>query len=175
MSGLPGAGKTTASEFFIAGAKPVIRMGEVTELQLIKKNLETGEANESSIRQGLREKYGDDIYAKKTFSKILKIKDTNALIIIEGIRSMAELRYFFTRLKKHILLYIDTDRELRHNRLKKRKKRPLKILEIALREKYEIDVLGVTKLKEHADYIVKNNSSKSNFFSRLENVLIDIN
>lgn len=171
LVGLPGSGKTTAAGFFKKHALPVIRMGEVTENLLKKEGKKISEKNEYGVRDDLRKKYGMDIYARLTLPLVCDAVQKNDIVVIEGMMSQSEKKYFETRFSKIKIIYIESLKETRFKRLGKRHLRPLNTDEAEKREDYEINKLGKLELKEEADTVILNDTTLEEFYGKLEEIL----
>lgn len=171
LTGLVGCGKTTASDFFHKKKIPVFRMGELTDFFLKKSDITQTPFSEKKARNQLRKIYGEEIYAKNTADKILK-KKQGKIIIIEGMKSCRELEYFKKKFIEIKVLFIESDKELRYQRLILRCKRPLMRSEAIERENEEINQFSLDKLKEIADFVVDNNGSIDEFDDKLNNILM---
>lgn len=171
LVGLPGAGKTTASQFFISRNIPVLRMGKLTDHFLKKEKLPITEANERSIRGKLRHDFGENYYAKSMLPQVKRKLVHTSLVIVEGVRSEAEMNYFKKNLTKIELIYLSTKKKFRIARLLKRQKRPMTYPEIIDRDRYEINTLKINKLKKYSDIIITNNLTVDNFNQKLKSLI----
>ena len=167
LAGLPGTGKSSAGRFFKRRGIPVVRMGNLTGATLKKRKLSEIEINEKQVRERLREEFGPDVYARRSLPLVFQSLKTSDLVIIEGMRSPAEWRFFNAHLDSPVIIFIETATSVRHRRLLKRRVRPLTIPEIESREEYEMKELKIEKLKKHSTVIV-NDDGQDIFFSRLE-------
>lgn len=165
ITGFSGSGKTTVAEFFQQVDIPVIRMGDVTERSLAQ----SGERQEEAVRRRLREQYGLSVYAERTLPYIALALSTSQDVVVEGVRSRQEWKYFQKNLKDLCLIYVQTEKEIRHRRLTKREIRPLSDTEIQIRDGWEQEI-QVEKLKNVADYVVENNSSRKELYKTLDRV-----
>ncbi len=170
LVGLPGCGKTTASIFFKEKNIPVVRMGDFTDEILKENNLSFTAKNEKKIREELRSKYGEDIYAKKTVEKILPLFSKSSLIVIDGMRSGVEYAYFKKHLPEVKLVFLEMEEKLRYQRLMQREDRPLNEMEARERDMSELNRLGLHTLRKSADFIVNNNGTKEDLFANLEDI-----
>ncbi len=157
LTGLPGCGKTTASDFFRKNKIPVFRMGDLTDQYLIRSGLPQTSDNEKKIRNDLRKLFGEDIYARETLELIGKNKVSKKIIVIEGMKSESELEYFKRKLREIYIIYIKSRKEIRYKRLSERKIRPFTKTQAALRDKEEIISYSLENLIKKADFIVDNN------------------
>jgi len=171
LIGLPGAGKTTASLFFAKKNIPVVSLGKLTLELLNQKKLETGEKNESIIRNQIRDELGKEAYVRLALPKIIKYLADHSLVVIEGVRSFEELDYLKTKIDIMKSVFIEADENLRYQRLEKRKVRPLTRKLAKERDLNERGTFGTERLKKVADFLIENKSDFISFYKNLENVL----
>lgn len=170
ITGLSGSGKTTAAGFFQRLGIPVVRMGDVTQRSLESKRLGRGEKQEETVRQALRARYGSAIYARRTLPYINRAAKTSRDVVVEGMRSRDELRYFEKTVGPVSLIYIQAETTIRRERLGKRPVRPLTADEIGMRDAWEQEI-GVERLKTVANYVVENNGTKEELYGKLHVIL----
>ncbi len=157
LTGLPGCGKTTASDFFRKNNIPVFRMGDLTDEYLAKSGFLQTSDNECKIRNDLRKRFGEAIYAIKTVCQIEKDEWEKKIIVIEGMKSEVEFEYFLNKLNDIRIIYIKSRKEIRYKRLLKRKIRSLTRIQAELRDKEEIIHYSIQNLIKKADFIINNN------------------
>jgi dephospho-CoA kinase len=168
--GLPGAGKTEASQFFDKKGLPVISFGKVINDYIDKNKLEQTIQVHKQARLDIRAKYGKEALAVLNKEKIETALNKNNLIIIDGIRSWEEYIYLKKELPK-IKLYILSlfaDKHTRYHRISKRAYRSK-----LFGEQRDIDELVDTNMGNtiaFADYLIKNNFSLEEFHDKLEDV-----
>ena len=170
LVGLPGAGKTDASDFFKEKSCPVIHFGKIINDYIDKKGLEHTEEVHKKTREELREKLGKEALAVLNLEKIEKAFGENQVIVIDGMRSWEEYLY----LKKHLLktrifiVNIYADKNVRYHRAANRVYR-----RNLFGEQRDINELIGTNMGPtiaFADFVVKNNFSKDDFSDKLETV-----
>jgi len=171
IAGLCGSGKTTAARIFRLQGIPVVRMGDATDRFLNSKSKKINETNERRARRELREKFGQDYYARESLPKIKKELAGRKLLALEGLRSEEERLVFSGEFVDCRLLYLESSRKLRIKRLVMRKNRPLKKEQIILRERYERESLGTHRLKKKADYLVKNDGRLESFHEKIRQII----
>lgn len=171
LVGLPGCGKTTASEFFQFRKIPVVRMGKLTDIELKNRKLPKTSGNEKKVRDGLRKRFGEDVYGRYTLSEIRSLPKKDALVVIEGMKSLIELRYIKRQIRNIKIIYIQAGKKVRFERLAKRKIRPLNPQEASVRDQDEIQHFGINELKKKADYNIRNDRSIDRFRSQLDIIL----
>ena len=129
------------------------------------------------IGNDLREKYGNEILAKKTLEKLQKEKNC----VIDGIRNIGEVK----ELRKNLefkLIGVDADLNLRHLRLVKRERESdpkdyEKFLEMDRRDRglnEEQSRQQVDKCLKLADYLIINNGTPEELIKKVEEILFEI-
>lgn len=168
--GLPGAGKTEASQFFDKKGLPVISFGKVINDYIDKNKLEQTTQVHKQVRLDIRAKYGKEALAVLNKEKIESELEKNNIIIIDGMRSWEEYIYLKKELPK-IKLYILSlfaDKHTRYHRISIRLYRSN-----LFGEQRDIDELVDTNMGNtiaFADYLIKNNFSLEEFHDKLEEV-----
>lgn len=171
LTGLPGCGKTTASDFFRKNNIQVFRMGDLTDEYLDKSGFLQTSDNEGKVRNDLRKRFGVAIYAIKTVEKIEKYEWKKKVIVIEGMKSGAELEYFKNKFNDIRIIYIKSRKEIRYKRLSKREIRPLTRIQAELRDNEEIINYSIENLIKKADFIINNNRGIEDLNNTLNTIL----
>lgn len=168
--GLPGAGKSEAASFFREKGLKVISFGEVINEYVEKHHLPHIESIHKEVRTKLREKYGMEALAILNEKKIKKILKKEMILVIDGLRSWEEYLYLKKKLKKVkiYLLAIYADKNIRWERLKKRHSRNKLYGEE--RDLDELIGINMAPTIAYADFLVKNNFSKEDYYDKLEEV-----
>jgi dephospho-CoA kinase len=120
LVGMPGAGKSLAIEALKSrkGAK-IVNMGDMVREQVAKAGLSITPENLGKMAEGLRKKRGPDVVAQLTAEKVAEVSKDSDLVIIDGLRSMAEVSFF--RARWHFpVLAIHSPPGTRHARMKAR-------------------------------------------------------
>jgi adenylate kinase len=168
--GLPGSGKTEAANFFKEKNLPVISFGSIINDYIDKNNLKHTNEVHHQIREKLRNEYGKAALAILNEKKIKKALQESMIVVIDGMRSWEEYLYLkekFSEIKIFILA-IYADKEIRYKRIKKRGYRNK-----LGGEERDIDEILQTNMGPtiaFADYLVKNNYSKEDFYDKLNEV-----
>lgn len=115
ISGLPGSGKSIASDVAIKRGAIIVSMGDIIREEAKKRGESTKET-----ATNLRKEFGNDIVSELTIKKIKKLQEDDAanLIMIEGIRSLHEVDMFRDNFDNFIILSIFANPKLRFERLK---------------------------------------------------------
>jgi dephospho-CoA kinase len=120
LAGMPGAGKSVVVNVAKGMGYGVAVMGDVVREEASKRGLEPSPENLGKIMLELREKEGASVIAKKCIKKIQETKEQK--VIVDGIRSLAEVEEFKTHFKKFTLLAIYASPETRFKRLYNRQR-----------------------------------------------------
>jgi dephospho-CoA kinase len=92
ITGMPGAGKSTAAKALESRGFKKIVMGDVIREETRRRGLEPDEKNTGAVMLELREKYGPGAVAEVC---LLSLKAMNErAVIVDGIRSSAEVEVF---------------------------------------------------------------------------------
>ncbi|MEC9118143.1 MAG: AAA family ATPase [Candidatus Thermoplasmatota archaeon] len=90
LAGLPGSGKSVASDIAKSMNIPVIIMGNVIRRETAERGLEPNSRNIGMVASDLREKFGDDVVLQRIWPIISEELKNNNLVLIDGMRSIAE-------------------------------------------------------------------------------------
>lgn len=90
LTGLPGSGKSVASEIAVIMGIPVITMGDVIRAETAKRGLEPNGDNIGKVAVDLRKEFGDDIVMRRLWPEIQNVTKKHPLVIIDGMRSIPE-------------------------------------------------------------------------------------
>ncbi len=133
--GLPLSGKTTASKIAEEMGIPVVVMGDVVREEVKRRGLELTDENAGRVAGELREKEGMDAIAKRCIPAIRKKLEEKGIVVVDGIRGIAEVERFRKEFgDDFILINIEAPLETRFER--------------ALRRKRDDDVRTVEDLKK---------------------------
>ncbi|MEA2075796.1 MAG: AAA family ATPase [Euryarchaeota archaeon] len=177
--GAPAAGKTEAAAVAKEVGIPVVTMGDVVREELRRRNLPLSDANAGSIANELREQEGMDAIAKRCIPLIKGITDTErqkstkAVIVIDGIRGVAEVETFKKEFDTDfVLVRIEAPLDLRYERIKTRGRGDdlLNIEEFKEREERERR-WGMGEAMEKADKVIKNEGSLEEFKEQIKGSL----
>lgn len=166
--GMPGSGKTEAAKFFKGKNLPVVTFGDVINTYLDKKNISHTEEIHKKIREELRETHGKEAFARLNEESIKKALEKNLIVVIDGMRSWEECLYLQKKFKgvKIYILALYADKELRYERITRRKSRSKLYGEERDRNELMGTNMGITIAA--ADFLVKNNFSLADLHSQLE-------
>lgn len=115
ITGMPGSGKTTASDVVREMGYPIVSMGDVIRAETERRGLEPTPENVGRVMLMLREEEGAEAVARRVIPKALSLK--SRLVLIEGIRSLHEVEEFRRRLPNFRLIAIHASPRTRFRRL----------------------------------------------------------
>lgn len=167
LTGMPGAGK---EEFLNVAKKEgydIIRMGDVVREHADKKGISFEDQNLGSFAHDEREKHHEGIWGDRTLCNITEDKT-----IIDGIRSTTEVSIFKSELGDLNIVAIHASPKTRFERLKKRGREdaPQTWGEFNDRDNRELD-WGLGRVIARADYMIINDSSLEDFYSKVRDLL----
>jgi len=115
--GMPGSGKSVASDVACEMNVPVVVMGDVIREEATRRGLDATDQNLGRVGNLLREKDGPNAIAARCLEKI----DTEArdfpLVVVEGIRSKSEVDFFRKHAQRFQLIEVWVPDEIRLDRI----------------------------------------------------------
>lgn len=169
--GLPGSGKSTAIEA-ISDLGKIITMGDVIRNEAKIRGIEPTGENLGKIANELRDKWGQEIIARKCVELIKNFK--NDIIFVDGVRSIIELNVF-RKFWKFPLIATIIDEEIRFKRLYERARSddPKTIAELRERDKREF-AFGIKEVVDSADYKVENVSTIEELQNKTRKIVLEV-
>lgn len=152
--GYPLSGKSTAGEVAKEFEIPVVVMGDVVREEAILRGLSPNSENLGKIAEELRKKEGMDAIAKRC---IPRIRSLGSVVLVDGIRGIAEVETFKRAFDNFILIAIECPFEIRFERLKQRKRSDdLQSMEDLMERDRREESWGLKKAMEVADFTIEN-------------------
>jgi len=169
--GMCGSGKSEAVKYFAEHGYKRVYFGEVVMNEMKRLGLEVNEHNERQTRENLRKEFGMGAMAVKSLPIIEEfVKHHN--VVIESLYSWEEFKILKEKFGDAFkLLTIYTTKQLRYERLQKRKFRPLTEDESKSRDISEIEKLDKGGPIAYTDYLIMNDSSLVEMNKQLEKYL----
>ncbi len=166
--GMCGSGKSVLCKYFTDRGWSSVYFGGVAVSQLEKNNIPVNEANEREIRERLRRELGMGAFAVILKEEILsKLKRGN--VVLDGLYSWSEYLILKELLGDDlILLAVVTNSEIRKERLKNRRIRPLSAQMVDSRDVAEIEHSEKGGPIAKADYYVTNNGTEEELRKQFE-------
>jgi dephospho-CoA kinase len=159
---MPGAGKSTVASSLKEKGFLVITMGDVIREEAMRLKLELNDTNLGKLMVQLREQFGPGAVAELVVKKIdsmlmMKRNGDNAVLVVDGIRSIAEVTVL-NRVGQVRLLAIHASSNVRFVHLMERGRTdaPLAQSDFMERERRELDV-GISEVIALADEVISNN------------------
>lgn len=133
---------------------PVVVMGDVVRREAEMRGIKSSLGNMRGLMLKLRKERGDAAVAELCISPINGTGSN--MIVIDGVRSLAEVRRF-QKFTDTVLLGVFSPRWLRFKRLRRRRRRdaPRTLKDLSLRDMTEIEV-GLGDVFALADYVLIN-------------------
>ncbi len=157
VTGMPGAGKSTATKALVVHGWKRVVMGDVVREETRRRGLEPDSKNTGEVMKDLRKAHGDSAIASLCLDAIARLGSET--VVVDGIRSMAEVDAF--REKARVLLVaVHASPERRFGLLKERGRSddPLTREMFEERDGRELGV-GIGKAIAMADEVISNERS----------------
>lgn len=178
-----GAGKDVVSSYLQKshGYKAVI-MGDIVREIAAKHDMRPTRDNLHALQKRYTDKYGKGYFAEQTAKRVLRqwqvTGDLSLEIraVINGIRRLEDASVPKKKFGKDmILLFIDSDKEKRFERLRSRKNErdPRTLEEFEQQEAAETRLFSIEALRAYADDVIVNNGSVEELCRRIDMVLLD--
>ena len=170
--GLPLSGKTTASKVAEEMGIPVVCMGDVVREEAKRRNLPLTDEVLGKIASELREREGMDAIAKRCIPLIREKGRDVGVVVVDGVRGIAEVETFKRAFDDFILIAIESPLELRFQRALKRKRSDdVKTIE-ELKERDERELSwNLGKALEIANFTIENTGSLEDFKDKIRGIL----
>ncbi|MBN1798277.1 MAG: AAA family ATPase [Spirochaetales bacterium] len=170
--GLCGSGKSVVGDYLVKKGCVKIYFGEITIETVKQQGLAVTEENERKVREELRQQYGMGAYATLNLPKIEQSLKNGKKVLIDGLYSFTEYKILKEKYNGSLfILSIFTPRELRYERLSKRKVRPLTRYEAVSRDYAEIENIQKAGPIAMADYTLINDSTVKDLLHKLDEIL----
>ncbi|MFO7677968.1 MAG: AAA family ATPase [Thermoplasmatota archaeon] len=170
FTGMPCSGKSVAVELAKERDIQVVRMGDAVWEETKKQGLSLSDEHVGFVATSMRERFGKDIWAKKTIEKI-RHYDTN-YIVIDGIRNKEEIELFKNKLGSNfVLIAIVASYETRKKRMLARKREDDDIQgdELKIRDERELG-WGLGEVIKTADIEIINEGAVEEFQQALTEI-----
>lgn len=154
ITGMPGAGKSTATDGLVKEGWKRVVMGDVIRAETQRRGLEPNAKNTGEVMKRLREERGPAAVAELCLESVRK--EGTEKVVVDGIRSMAEVEAF-RKQAKVLLVAIVASPARRYELLRDRGRSddPLSYEMFAARDRRELDV-GIGESVALADETVSN-------------------
>jgi dephospho-CoA kinase len=172
FTGLMASGKGTAAAYYQQkyGAT-TYRFSTMLRDLLKRLHLEHSRDNLIKISEAIRHTFGEETMAKTLAGDVAE--DPNKIIIVEGIRRMADIAYL-SKLTNFVLVEIFADPKTRHYRITQRTENPddqTKTFEQFMEDHKRSTEISIPEVIEHATEQIDNNGSKEELHQKLDKLL----
>lgn len=171
--GMPGAGKTTVTDYLATRDYPRVHFGSVIMNALKSADLSPTIENETMMREELRNQTDEDKVVRQIITQIDGLIDAGQRrIIIDGMGSW----HAFRALKHEfpgqlIVVALITPHHLRHRRLTKREQRPFTETQTSQRDYDEIESLNKGGVIAMADHYITNQGGIDELHEQTDHLL----
>lgn len=169
--GMCGSGKSIATDILEQEGWEKIYFGGVTYAKMKEAKIERTPDSERIFRENLRKKYGPACYAKLLLPDIKKaLKEKN--VVLDGLYSWYEYTFIKEELGSNFkLIGVVSDKNIRYDRISKRKERPFNNQEAKERDISEIENLYKGGPIAYADFYIYNNTTLEDYQTRLKEII----
>ena len=168
--GMPGAGKSTASDILLELGWKKIRFGDATMEEIKRRGMEISEESESIVRETLRVELGMDAYAKLNEYRLIEAAK-NHNVVIDGLYSWQEYIYLKPKISRLKTIAIYASPKTRYSRLATREVRPLTAEEAKSRDYAELDNLKKAEPIAMADFTILNEGTIEDLRNNLKELI----
>lgn len=169
LAGMPGSGKSVVVNVARNCGYGVVVMGDEVREEAKKRGLDPTPENLGRLMLELRRVEGENTIAKRCVPKIMK--DMHRKIIVDGVRSLAEVTEFRKSFEKFVLVALHSSPETRFRRLYNRQRSDdPKNWEVFLeRDMRELNV-GLGSAIAMAEYMIVNEKSLEDVKMKAEEI-----
>ena len=173
FAGMPGSGKTAAVKVAADRGVQVLRMGDAVWDEVKRQGLPLTAEEVGRVADEMRQSHGPDIWARRT---LRKVNTDDKLVVIDGLRSLAELKVFKNALgEDFVLVHILCPTEVRLERVIGRGREDDTVTEEAFRDRDERELSwGLDEVLEEADVVISNTGTEQELRMNVAYLLNDI-
>lgn len=158
VTGMPGAGKSTAAQALVAKGWARVVMGDVIREETKRRGLAPDSKNTGEVMKQLRKERGESAVAELCLEAIRKTKSDK--VVVDGIRSLSEVETF-RKAANVLLVVVHASPKRRFALLKERGRSddPLTFEMFQIREERELGV-GIGNAIAVADEMISNEHNR---------------
>ncbi|AEH24609.1 AAA family ATPase [Pyrococcus yayanosii] len=174
LTGMPGSGKGEIARAFKRAGVPVVSMGDTVREEADKRGIPKTPEGLKALSIELRKEMGEDAIARLAIPKVRKLLEKRSVVVVEGIRSPAEVEAFrraFPR-EKVLIVAVHSPPHQRFERLRRRKRSddPRTWEEFVDRDKKELG-FGIGEVIALADYMIVNDGHLEDYRLRIRELI----
>ncbi|SFR57170.1 hypothetical protein [Litoreibacter janthinus] len=151
LVGMPGVGKFRVSDAFAILGYKSYEMSSVIKGALASEGIAVSPASMKQKSFSIRDAHGEAAIAAAIWGQISS--DARTRVVVDGIRSMAEIEYFRERVDRFAVVFCFAPTEVRHNRILAKSKKIRTKDEVRLLDANSI-ALGIGEAALLADYLL---------------------
>lgn len=174
--GYPLSGKSTAAKVAKELGIPVVVMGDVVREEAVRRGVRLTDENLGKIASELRRKDGMDAIAKRCIPKIRDVAKDSGVVVVDGIRGMAEVERFKKAFgEDFVLIAIECPAEIRFERAKMRKRSDdVESIEDLIERDRREESWGLKDAMEAANFTIENTGDYSDFIETVRQILLKL-
>ena len=170
--GLPGSGKSEAAAVAREADVPVITMGDVIRAACRERGLDPA-THHGEVAQALREENGPGAIAERSLPMIEEALADAETVVVEGIRSDAELERFEDAFgDAFTLVSVEAPFEVREERIDARERDDPDAESLRERDERELG-FGMGDATERADVVIENTGGLESFHEEVRTLLAE--
>lgn len=173
FAGMPGSGKTAAVKVAADRGVQVLRMGDAVWDEVKRQGLPLEAKAVGRVADEMRRTHGPDVWARRTLEEV----DPDAkLVVIDGLRSMAELEVFKNALgQDFVLVNVLCPTETRYERIRRRGREDDTMTEEEFRARDDRELSwGLGEVLKEADVLISNTGTEQELRLNVAYLLSDI-
>jgi dephospho-CoA kinase len=121
VCGMPASGKGVFAGVLAAHEIPVLSMGDMIRAEVSRRGLEESPGIFGKTASELRAVHGEGVLASRLIPRVDAVSATNPIVLIEGLRGVAELDIFRSHWQEKLLIVaIEAAKESRYSRVQAR-------------------------------------------------------
>jgi dephospho-CoA kinase len=175
VTGMPGSGKSTVSQMLSRKLGcPIVSMGEIVRKEVKRRGLPLEPKIIEEVAKRLREERGPNAVAIMTLNDIAKVLEKERCVIVDGLRSMYEVKTFSTVARTCIIAVHSSPWRRLERLLKRGREGDVKsIEEFVLRDRSNLR-LGIGEVIALADFMIVNEGEMSQLEREVERIVGEI-
>lgn len=120
--GYPASGKSEAARMAREMGVPVVCMGDVVREEAARLSIEPTDEALGAVGRMLREREGMDAIARRTLPALKRLLTEHDVVVVDGIRGIAEVLFFREHLDCFVLVHIHSQFSTRLERIRSRQR-----------------------------------------------------
>ena len=169
VCGLPASGKGEFAAVLAESGIPVLSMGDMVRAEVKKRDIEEYPEVFGEVAQQLRQQFGDDVLAVRLCSAVDDLLEDHNIVLIEGLRGVAEYDVFFAHWQERFsTVAVTAEVDVRFHRIQMRGRAEDGDREsLKIRDEREIG-WGLDKLIVQADSVIDNDGNLVEFINKCQ-------